>query len=113
MVNAPLYGLNDKIYLLSSSLVGNIESYTVDSIYWDNNINSWIYMINIKPTPKGPMHTVGDRIDLRDKKILKFAESELTDVCTALQNCRDYYANRLSRLQSRYNYKCSDSSTSQ
>lgn len=100
-VTSPAFQIDDVVYItVSAAGRGFLESYRVDGISYDRRTGQWLYQINLNKPPSSGV-TLGDRIEAHRERILYFAESELTDYCTALQLCENYLLNQLATIQNR------------
>lgn len=81
---APRFGFNEVVYLIESAeALGRLESYRIDNLTWDTEINQWVYSFTIRPRP-GKNMPVGDRDDMTRTYEIKYEESALCKVCEAL-----------------------------
>lgn len=82
-MSAPLYNIDDVIYLLESAKIGFIESYRISEVRQDST-GSWLYKISVSPRAPIGGPTYGDRLTLKTSMDFELRESELCDYCTAV-----------------------------
>jgi len=83
MADAPLWSVDDIVYLRESAVIGFIESYKVTGIRFDQQWNRWIYEIAIKHRGTEPSSVI-DMYNLRHKEVLSLGENDLIDLASAL-----------------------------
>lgn len=82
MAQGPRYRIGDVVHSVESAALGELDAYKIGSIH-QKSPGVWVYQIYIeKRSPD--QQTVEDRIDLRTTWDLFYEESELTDVCSAV-----------------------------
>lgn len=82
MAQAPKYKIGDVVHSVESAALGELDAYRIGSIH-QKSPGVWVYKIYVERRPPD-QQTVEDRIDLRSTWDLFYEESELTDVCTAV-----------------------------
>ena len=81
MATAPLFKINQVVYLNESAHLGELEAYKIGAIQ-QAQADRWVYQIFIEKRPPDSQ-TVEDRIDLRFPRELFYGESELLTLCEA------------------------------
>ena len=105
-MSAPVYQVNDVVYLIESAKVGFIESYQVSGVRQAAS-GAWLYKISV-PSRPGRNATFGDRITLRTEIDFELAEAELTTYCEAVDFAIVFVTNNLAYLQSLKTAHCTD-----
>lgn len=82
MALGPKYRIGDVVHSVESASLGELDAYRIGSIS-QKSPGVWVYRFYIEKRPPD-QQTVEDRIDLRTNWGLFYEESELTDVCTAV-----------------------------
>jgi hypothetical protein len=108
----PIYSVGDTIYLLASANKGNLESYQIDGILWDDRTSQWAYIINIKrsASPTGQENALGFGVR-PDKYTLMFRESEVLDFCDAAVIVHRHYTLKLEAINAMIAGRCSETGT--
>jgi hypothetical protein len=105
----PTYSAGDHVYLRESAVLGFVEGYRVTGIQFDAQINQWIYEAAI--SHRGPSNsTVVDAVNLKNKEILRFRESELVPFCDAVELAYQKAQERVSFLENLRISRCGESS---
>jgi hypothetical protein len=113
VVPQPRFGFNQVVYLKDTALsVGRLEAYRIDGMYYNNNINQWVYVFYLKKTPSGGNIMVGDRDNLKRTINLEYPESELLLVCEALPLVVSFLRTALNRAVTKKAIYCPSSSGS-
>ena len=81
-MNAPVYNVNDVVYLRESAALGFLEAVKIATIREHNGY--WVYTIKTTPSQPQSPDLYGDRTSIVSGALLYFSESELIDQCTAL-----------------------------
>lgn len=107
---APIYLIDDVVYLRASAAIGFLESYKISNIQFNSGRNSWIYVIGLNYNVTGAPITIGDNITLKggshEDKILYFTENELINFCEAAAMVESVLENRLARIREQIATRC-------
>jgi hypothetical protein len=98
----PRWEIGDQVYLDASARIGFLESYKVTNIV--RSRTRWLYTIDVEQKPPAEP-TIGDFIDIKNKRMLWFDESELVDFHEALllaQNALQLKLNKINQLLHKY-----------
>lgn len=96
MATAPLYNVNDPVYLKESAAVGYLERLKVQAIMMDPS-GQWAYGFRQESTPEA-VPTVSDRINHQFRRQVYYGEGELVDYCAALALAKAYYEAQLVKI---------------
>lgn len=99
------YSVNDLVYLVESAKVGQIESYKVSSVYQGPD-GIWYYYIGVGQRIPPISKTLTDRNTGKTGIDWELSESEITDICTALDLAEQYHTNQLNKIRALINSKC-------
>lgn len=102
---APRYQIDEVVYLRASAALGELESYRVGAVQ-DRGIG-WVYQIFIDSRPPAEW-TLGDRIDLKEERLLFFTEEELVSLCEALDLAATALAGTIARVKSQIDDFCAN-----
>lgn len=108
----PTYKVGDSVYLLATAKIGNLESYKVDGILWDDRTSQWAYVINLKrsASPTGQENALGFGVR-PDKYTLLFREEEVLDFCAAALLVQTHYTRKLEAINALIAARCSETGT--
>lgn len=98
-MTAPIYRIGDVVYLVESASLGELEAYKIGAIS-SREQGGWVYQIFIDMRPTVAGQTVEDRFDLRNPTELYFDESEITDLCDAVDLALTNIQGRMNRNMS-------------
>ena len=109
----PAYAVGDSIWILESAKIGNLETYKVDGILWDDRTSQWTYLINLKRSGQ----TTGQENALGfgtrpDRYSLYFREEEILDFCTAAAMASSHYQRKKDAIDALIASRCSETGTS-
>lgn len=96
---APRYKIGDIVYLIESASLGELEAYKIGALS-SREAGTWVYQIFIDQRPTVSGQTVEDRFDLRNPTELYFDESEVTDLCDAINLALNNIQGRMNRAMS-------------
>jgi hypothetical protein len=96
-MSAPIFSLNEIVYLAESASLGELEAYRIGAIK-QASADVWLYQIFIDQKPPAEQ-TVGDRIDLKEPEELLFEESELIGLCSAVNTAIKNVEQRINKTQ--------------
>lgn len=111
---APLYNVGDTIYILESAKIGNLESYKVDGITWNQQSSGWLYIINIKRSNDGSLTGRENALGFGDRPgtyTLLFSEQEIITYCLALTYAQAHHTRKLQAINALISSKCGDTDT--
>ncbi len=108
----PVYQVGDVVYSLQTATIGNLESFKVDGILWDDRTSQWGYLINLKRSGS----TVGQENALGfgvrpDRYDLVFREEELLTFCEAATLVQTHFTRKLEAITALIAAKCSETGT--
>jgi len=103
----PRFSVGDIVYLVESAKLGSLESYTIAEVRQDLRGQA-IYRIGIPARPPTALQTVGDRITLKRSFDFELSESELTDLCSAIEFAKAALERQLARINDISDKFCSD-----
>lgn len=108
----PAYAVGDTVYLMESATIGNLESYKVDGILWDDRTSQWSYVINLKRsgTTVGQENALGFGVR-PDRYTLLFREEELLDFCGAAVLVQTHFTKKLEAINALIASRCSETGT--
>ena len=108
----PTYKTGDTVYLLTTAKIGNLESYQVDGIMWDDRTSQWAYLVNLRrsASPTGQENALGYGVR-PDKYTLWFREEELLDFCAAAVLVQVHYTRKLEAINALIATRCSETGT--
>ena len=109
-MSAPIWNIDDIVYLVESAKVGAIESYQVAQLRQDAT-GVWYYTIAVPLRPPNSNMTYGDRIGLRQNLDFELAESELCTYCEAVDLALASARANLARLEQLKSIHCTDEVT--
>lgn len=96
MAVGPKYRIGDVVHSVESASLGELDAFKIGAIH-QKSPGIWVYQFYIEKRPPD-QQTVEDRIDLRYNQNLFFEETELTDVCTAVNLAITNVQARINRL---------------
>ena len=96
MAVAPKYRIGDVVHSIESASLGELDAYKIGSIH-QKSPGVWVYQIYIEKRPPD-QQTVEDRIDLRYNANLFYEETELVDLCTAVNLAINNVQARINRI---------------
>lgn len=106
---APKFQVGDLVYFVESAKVGQIESYKLNAAHQDGD-GSWYYFVGAPLRPPPTTATFGDRNTGKRGIDMGFAESELTDACTALGLAESYHVAQLAKVRALLASHCEETS---
>jgi len=106
-MSAPLFEIEDVVYLVESAKVGSIESYQISGVRQGPS-GSWMYRISVAQRPPNGAPTYGDRNTLRRTLDFELSESELTTYCAALDLAEIAAMSNLAAIRSLKAAHCTD-----
>lgn len=98
MAVAPKYKIGDVVHIAESASLGELDAYKIGAIN-QKSPGVWVYKIYIEKRPPASQ-TVEDRVDLRYAQQLYFEESELIDLCPAVDLAINNVQARINRANS-------------
>lgn len=102
---APIFSVNDQVYLKESAARGFLEGLVITGIVSTNA--GWRYTYahpGQSPRPEGPLF--GDRIVFKPTPVIYVAEDELVVLCDALDLARSYHTDRLAEINAMIAERC-------
>ncbi len=108
----PVYSIGDVVYIVESAKIGNLESYKVDGILWDDRSTQWAYVINLKRSgsPVGQENALGFGVR-PDRYTILFREEEIVDFCSAAVMVQTHYTRKLETINALIASRCSETGT--
>jgi hypothetical protein len=101
MARAPLYDINQIVYLQESAALGFLEAYTIKDISYQPN-GKLIYTLTTSLKQPAAVQTVGDRITGQRTLPIRFYEEDLIEYKEALEVCITNLQRQLDDLQRLY-----------
>lgn len=110
----PIYSVGQTVYILESAKIGNLESYKVNGIVWNDKGSQWSYFINIKRSNDTSLTGQENALGFGNTTghyTLVFAESELVDFCSAATYVQLHHTRKLEAINAMIAAKCGDTGT--
>lgn len=107
----PLYAVGNTVYIVETAKIGNLESYKIDGIVWNDKISEWTYLINIKRSNDSSLTGQENALGFGDrpgKYTLLFSEQEVADFCTAATYVQIHHTRKLAAINAMIASKCGD-----
>lgn len=106
MSSAPLYDIDDVVYLKESAALGFLEAVKINGVTLSRQ--GWIYTIEAKAAyPQAPT-TFGDRITAVQAMTLYFGEDEFVTPCDAMALVEANLQEQLVRIQAQRSSICAE-----
>lgn len=110
----PIHSVGQTVYLLETAKVGNLESYKIDGIVWNDKASQWNYLINIKRSNDGSLTGQENALGFGDRPgqyTLVFGEGEVVDFCTAATYVQLHHTRKLEAINAMIAAKCGGTGT--
>lgn len=107
--NAPLYDVNDVVYLKESAALGHLEAVSISGVI--SRGASWLYSIHASRGRVRAVAHYGDRITTTNAKTLYYTEDEFVLLCDALDLAEANAQAHLARIQAQRATMCPDDET--
>lgn len=107
----PIHSVGKTVYILETAKIGNLESYKIDGIIWDDKSSQWSYLINIKRSNDASLTGQENALGFGDRLgryTLVFGEGEVVDFCTAATYVQLHHTRKLEAINAMIAAKCSD-----